>query len=819
MIKKYAFVLIVFLLSISNLSFGQMENPYMDFNPEKLKAKTEYTRNFNPGNYKSNVLYNCMLDMINLAREEYFFLDPLKSDKDMDDCAQMQADYQAQKDEKGVLNEPPYRTTFFRLKKYGLTYHAIELVSKAKANLGAQEYSYYDLCLELIRPILKNIKTAKQLLDKQYTYIGMGFETDEYMKSMYASFIIGNDLTFNPDKPDPMEKDVPFSKGKSGMTYYDEKVCAKCSADKNLEVLSEYIQVKDNEVFINCGDHKYLKKLIGKEGDAIVLDFVQHSQYDCEHPVIDNDRINRGFTTKPIIFEKVLEDNTIKDKKSSKLYAKIATVPEGIEKDAEFDVNIIVLKEGKYACRTIIKKAVECKKASYQAKINYKPDYATMKSKGEWVAAEEEDTHEIKFTYTPTQLTWTQDELETNIQANIKTPAYTIKSIDIIAQTSLNYSTDQTQINNQKKRATNIQKTLAQMYPGIPTTITYSDGWEDFKRDVNNNAEHYDLTLYTKAEAIKNLKANNNAIAKELEEEYLSKHRFVKLVFHVVYKTGTDADAANFSAWKFNKALEEKNYSLATAIQNFIIKKVEAGEYGKDAVNQLEIPADKKFQQLHNNKLYMLYFLSSKLNDEMVNNMNKTLAYEPTNPIVLYNVAVGKVFHTPISSLAEITKTQAEIDKLYSFPVLPKEDVNNLNLEYQFKIIEYINANPPTSEGTVLYNATFDKIKSITNKKLESWQNAYKLASYFVKNYDYMYAISIMEPFLSDPNISNDFLFSYVSIAAHREETYMSSFFTKAVKMAAERDGARLCGLFDKLPICVFDNAEVKKTVCKLCGR
>jgi hypothetical protein len=215
----------------------------------------------------------------------------------------------------------------------------------------------------------------------------------------------------------------------------------------------------------------------------------------------------------------------------------------------------------------------------------------------------------------------------------------------------------------------------------------------------------------------------------------------------------------------------------------------------------------------------MQYYLASQLNDKIVNGMNKNLTYDPANPIVMYNVAVGKVFHTSINSIAEIAKTQAEIDKLYTLPVLPKEDVNNLNLEYQFKIIEYINANPPTSEGTVLYNATFDKIKSITNKKLESWQNAYKLASYFVKNYDYMYAMSIMEPFLSDPNISNDFLFSYVSIAAHREETYLSSFFTKAVKMAAERDGARLCGLFDKLPICVFDNAEVKKTVCKLCGR
>ena len=500
------------------------------------------------------------------------------------------------------------------------------------------------------------------------------------------------------------------------------------------------------------------------------------------------------------------------------MYAKIATVPETIESDAEFDVNIIVLKEDKYACRTIIKKAIECKKASYQAKINYKPDYASMKSKGEWIAVEEEGTHELKFPFILTKLDYTKADIDSSIQA-IDAPSYTIKSIDIVAHNSLNYSTDQTQINNQKKRATSMQKVLAQMYPGVPTTITYDDGWEDFKRDVNNSTEHYDLTLYTKAEAIKNLKANNNAIAKELEEEYLSKHRFVKLVFHVVYKAGTDAEAENFTAWKFNQAMKDNNYALATAIQNFMIKKVEAGEYGIGAVNQLEIPADKKFQQLINNKLYMQYYLSSQLNDKIVNGMNKALTYEPTNPIVMYNVAVGKVFHTPISSIAEIAKTQAEIDKLYTLPVLPKEDVNNLNLEYQFKIIEYINANPPTSEGTVLYNATFDKIKSITNKKLESWQNAYKLASYFVKNYDYMYAMSIMEPFLTDPDISNDFLFSYVSLAAHREETYMSSFFTKAVKMAAERDGARLCGLFDKLPICVFDNAEVKKTVCKLCGR
>ena len=51
------------------------------------------------------------------------------------------------------------------------------------------------------------------------------------------------------------------------------------------------------------------------------------------------------------------------------------------------------------------------------------------------------------------------------------------------------------------------------------------------------------------------------------------------------------------------------------------------------------------------------------------------------------------------------------------------------------------------------------------------------------------------------------------------EETYLSSLFTKAVKIAAEKNPARLCGLFDKLPYCVLENEEVKAIVCKTCNR
>ena len=64
---------------------------------------------------------------------------------------------------------------------------------------------------------------------------------------------------------------------------------------------------------------------------------------------------------------------------------------------------------------------------------------------------------------------------------------------------------------------------------------------------------------------------------------------------------------------------------------------------------------------------------------------------------------------------------------------------------------------------------------------------------------------------------STYFLSSFISLSAVREELYMSANLSLAVQMASERDAARLCGLFDKLPVIIFDNQEVKKVVCKTC--
>lgn len=815
MIKKLPVFIFVILLSFSNLAFSQVVNPYADFGPEELKNHKEYSKNFNAGNYSTKIFYNCLSDLIDAARKQYAYLEPLKHDIAFDSTAQMQADFQALKNERTDLNVAPYKTTFFRLKKYGLSHRGEELVSKGKAYIGIQDFSYYDACMELVRPILKNLKQAAILLDPQYTYVGLGFETDEFMKSMYASIVLGNDRTFTLYTYSPIDKLAPMSKGKGGMDHFDAAICRKCVENFPLEALSEYISVnRDGEVYLECEDYKELKRLIGREGDAIVLDFVQTSQYDCDNIIVDNDKIFRGFVTKSITYEDIFANNEVTEK-SLRLRAKIADVPEMIELDAEYEINVIVLKEG-VACRTIMKKYIEAYNANFTEKINFMKDEKSIKTAGEWMPTAETAELEVRVPFTNLKkLNYVYSDFDTLIQ-QLDVPEYQVNSIEVVAVNSINYIKDPVQIKNQKLRATSIQKALAAVYPNAAITISYGDSWEEFKRDIVNHSEYYDLS-FDKETAIATLRADNGRAAKEIEEEYLSKERYAKIIFHVTYNISSKTNEQDFVIYKFNKALEEKNQSLAFAIQKYVMGEVENQRYKSSAVNKMQIPNQKAYVPFLNNKLYMQYYLEKTLQEETAKDMIKLLSYQPDNQILIYNKTVCDVYATPITSAAKALELQTQIDKLYTFQNVNKEEVNNLNIDYQIKILEFLKTAPNNNENKALKTSTYEKIKTIRNPIMPSWESAYRLASIFVQNHDYDYALDIMTPFLDDPHISEDFLFSYISLAGHKESTYMSSLFTKAVKLAKERNLSYLCSIINKLSICVLDNEEVRKITCEFC--
>jgi hypothetical protein len=573
--------------------------------------------------------------------------------------------------------------------------------------------------------------------------------------------------------------------------------------------------VKDYDILFACDNARLLKKLIGRDGDAIVLDFVQHFQYDCKNRVVDNDRVNHGFTTKAITYETILANNTITDKKANKISAKIGVVPDGITSD-DFDVNILVIKEGRYVCRTILKKAIEYKGVSSDVKTSFMPDENSVKSIGDWIPVAEESTISFKIPFT--------DIRKTNYQAadfvdnihKMNEPAYKINSFEVIVRNSINLFNDPNQQAIQKKRGQSISKALSTLYPNINVKVSYTDSWVDFQTDIVNNEQYYYLG-FDKNDALKALKENGGKAAKDLDT-LLAKERYAEVVMHITYQTDGPNEQI-YAVTKFNRALAASQPAVAMSIQKYIMQQVAAKKYSSAIADKMEIAFVKANQPFLNNQLYIRSLPMQNYSDSILADMLKVYDLNNTNPIANYNRTACKIISANWKSVAEINALQTEIDRLYAQAALSKESVNNLNLEFQARVLTYLSTQPGTPESETMKTNTIAKIKQYATGQSDKWQNAYQLAAIFIKEHEYPYAISLMEPFLDDSSISNDFLFSYISLSAHREADYLSSLFNAAVKMAAEKDPARLCGLFDKLPICVLDNQEVKTIICKTCNK
>ena len=808
------------LLCFNALLFAQTENQYSRFDPVSLKENAKYVRNFAPNNYDEKILYQCFTDMVDQARAEFRYVPKLKHDINLDSTAQFQADYQAVKDEKTLENNAPYKTTYFRLRKYGLAGNGDELVAKTKAYLGETEYTYYDLCLSLVQSILKNVKTADVMLDERYTYMGFGFNTDAAMKSMYVSLVLGNDRTFNLYKAGYGDKDVPYTKGQANLKGYDEKVCKKCATDPGLEILSECVSVnKADEIYLVTDNYKELKRLIGKDGDAIVIDIVQEGQYDCDNHQVDYDLYHRGTLTKPITFEKLMAANENANLKSGKLIAKIADLPDNIDGSKGVDLIVLVLKEGNRVCRAVMAKHIESKGADYTEKINFVKDETGIKTTGDWTISPEDGTVSLTFPYEAKKTDYTAAGFHLD-KTDPDLPPYKVKSVTLVSHISPDYYQDVSYKAIQEKRAAAIKKDLQRYFPGVDIKLEYDYCWDQFKEKITQHEEYYDLSFKTLEEGAKELRLYNRYAAKVLDSAYLAPLRIMELRQEVTYYADSPTGEEAFALWKFNNAVKNpKQLGFAMAVEDYILKQVENGKFSSSSIEKMEIPFKKEYQTLLNNKLYAQYYKSSKLTPAMAEQMTKIYNLNTSNQLLQYNTTVADVLAATINSTADITKTQAAIDRLYSIPAIPKDRVNSLNLEYQFKIINYLDTVPATTETTALVASTYQKIKEIRNEKMDSWKNAFKLASYFNKRYDYIYSLSLMTPFLDDPTISEDFIFSYVTLAAHREETYLSGLFTKAVGLAAEKNPSRLCGLVDKLPTCILENEDAKKIICKACNR
>lgn len=721
------------------------------------------------------------------------------------------------KNGKAVLgnSKGKYKTTAKRVMAVGGTKNAEEIVLSLAALKNKKQLSPQEIAHAAILKWKSGKKEQMIIKNGNYVYASPTVKMDESGKKVFISVVFGSFNTFNAGVKKRKELKVRFTKKNKKIKSPDVKVCKNCDKFKDYEGLMSGVYIEKGKIFLKYDDLKTLSKLISKPKDGFAVDIIQRSQYEKqEYNIMNTNLLSKGVLTKTVTTSKLYSKNRIKpEKKGGKvatLDVQLGVIPKGLIADTTYELNLLIIQNGKL-CKTLIQSYVEQgdQNSTTTLEMLLMPDSAAYLKP---LFSPKADDAILTFTlpFEKNKFDYKEDDILPFLNA-LQEPDFIISGLYITAYSSIEGDAD-ANIKLQNKRSESIINALSKLQKeGVVTTIKTDDSWSLFQMSMEGG--QYDtLTKMTKEQAIQEINSKPG-LSDELEP-FLAKQRFGEIVMDVTYDI-KGAKEEKFSISKFNQAAKKGDITLAYKIQYYVAKQIRENKYTSEAARKLEIPEDKKFSGVWNNRVVLNYLANGKkIEEEDYKELKNLYALYPENNFIDFNSLYCSVkLDSSIGDKKEIAATQNRIDALYKTE-LPKKYLDALNIEWQFKIIDAMDT-VEGSEPVIL--ACTEKVKSFYNLKESTWQNNLKLSYIFARFKDYKFASNLLADFIKQDNANEQVLFAYISYCAQMPELIKSRLFVAALEKAEKSNHDRYCNLFGEpyLSFQVFDNPYVKENYIK----
>lgn len=757
-----------------------------------------------------------LLKVLNKLRNDNK-LDSVEFNEILGNASRIQADDMAKKGKADLNNSKgKYGTTAKRVMAMGGTNKAEEIVLttgvvKGKGVFTAQEFAdaafYKWRTGKIPQRIIKN---------PDYLFASPAITLDEAGKKAYISIVFGSFKTFNSGADKKKELAVPYTSKNKKLKAPEERSCNACKKFKDYDGLAKGLYVENGKIFIKYDNLKSLSKFIRKSSDGLAVDVVQRSQYENPaYNIMDNNLISKGILLKTVTMSKLYSKNRIKAVKKgnrvikpTKLDVQLGTLPKKLT--GPYELNLLVVQDGKL-CKTIMKSNIEQgDQESSPVTMLLMPD-SNAYFKPPFEPKSESTLLSFVVPFEKNKSDYKEADMAPFLSA-LQEPDFFIEGLYITAYSSIEGDAN-ANAKLQKKRAESIIKALSSMQKaGVVTNVKTSDSWNLFQLEMEGGKFDY-LVQMPKEKAIHEI--NSKGLAEELEPT-LAKERFAQIILDVTYDI-TGAKEEKFSVSKFNQAVKKGDVKQAYKIQYYIGKQMRAQKYTAEAPSKMTVPEDAKFSGLLNNQVVLRYMYNNNTaTEEDYNEMKKLSALDPGNNYITFNTIFCAIaLDSSIGDTKAQSEMQKRIDALYKTEI-PKKQVDALNIEWQFKIMEAVDS---AENSELLTQACIDKIKLFYNIKEASWQNNLKLSYVFARFKDYKFAASLLAPFINQTTVNEQLLFAYASYCAKMPELYNSRSFAAALQKAEKLNHNRYCKLFGEpnLTFQVFDNPIVKEDYKKLC--
>ncbi|MDA3892892.1 MAG: hypothetical protein PF517_14615 [Salinivirgaceae bacterium] len=766
------------------------------------------TEEANPDQFYETVIEEIIFDQINEILEKKGF-DKKQKNELLKLTAEDQAIYMAKiQDDELVRDEKDKNTTGERLEAYGGSKLAEELSSKTSIKSGKIPYTYAKIADDIVFKWLASSKKAKIIESLDYTLVGISVKIDESKRKVYTSMVLGNYKSFNEGPKYIDNLKLPYSKRNYGLTNSDPVFCKKVNRYENIMDLHKGLSIEGNAIYFETDDYKSFKKLINKKKDGIAIDILQKEQFSCSVPnIVDHNSLNQGILTKRIYSSKLFKNNLVESEdNSTKFKAQVAVLPEGISDD--YELNLVLIKN-KSACKTIPQSFLIKSSGTYTRKIKLLADTVTINSKFQYKPIADSMQLCLRIPFENKKHTYHTEDIEPFLKL-LNDPAFLIYDLQITAYSSIE-GTDSENKRLQQQRAESIISALEDRQKELISTKLITDyNWSDFKKDVQKT-KHSILASMKMEEAQAYIRSYN--LNKELEP-ILQNHRYAQIDMKVTF----DIEGENEKPYvlkKFKKAITENDRILALSIQKYIMKKVLSYQYNPAILTQLDIPCSKAYSGLKMNNLWLQQFTNQISQEEFALNVEQLQKLNPNNEYIAFNDLFLKVTKDAFPSDAEANALQTRIDRLYFTP-LKKETIDALNIKLQFKLITFADS---TNTNEKVKKECITRIKQIVDIHDETLENSLKLAELFIENSDYTFALKTLEPWVYNPNVNEELLFTYLSLCSRFEMRMHTQKFNYALERSRELNAKRFCELFngDYFSLKVFENNFVKDNYCKFC--
>jgi uncharacterized protein YkwD/outer membrane protein OmpA-like peptidoglycan-associated protein len=763
------------------------------------------------GNFKIEDLPKVILKELNRFRVSKG-LDTLEMSEMLQFSAQLSADKMADAGKDKI--EP--KTTLKNLKNAGATKRGEELTMKAAVSKGREDYKTEDVAKTIYNRWETYQKTLPILMNPKYTLVGISCELGEDGKKVFASAVFGGYDITNGGVIYKKQLAIPFNTKSKSLKGPETKFCKNCDRWRNYDVLEKGVYVSGDKVYLKYPNAKDLRRLLKKTKDGLAFDIVQRDQYiNADYNIVDNNLYNKGIMSKVIYKDKLFKKNLLISKDPN---VNRKNKNKGIEVElgkfnpkitGQYEINLIVVQDGR-VCKTITRGYYENGKIDSKTPIGILPYANTSGLMPPFEPKNESSIINFTIPFEKNKSEYKPEDIQPFIKA-LNEPDFIIDGLYIYAYSSIE-GDSAANAKLQRKRGESVLDVLQGFQKNkINPTIETKDSWGLFLLE-NEDGKYANLVAQGKQKAIKQI--NGDKKLQEELEPILAKERFAQIIMDITYDV-TGPKEEKFSKVTFERALKANNYPQAYKIMEFMNKRIAENKYKVELYDSLKIEENAKTVGLINNRVHYKYQTNNTVDEDDEATFDRLLKFEPANPILQYNKVFCQLkLDSNAGNLEHQANVQQTIDGLYG--KLDSNYVNGLNIEWQFKIMESLDT---MENADALVDACIARIKSFYNIKDASWQNALKLSYVFSRAKDFKYSSTLLEPYLSAPDVNENLVFMYIASASRLQEKYYSRTFARALEIAKNKNQDRYCKLFGEpfMTFQVLENPEVKKVYKGTC--